>query len=130
MTPEDFDRGFYSTSIEAKAATLKAAVGSDLTLRAVADAICDGAGGCEQLVYGDLAYNLEAELISPMYSDLAGCTYAYVKWVDGLIRATAIVTLRPIAGGTEDSAEMLAYALSEGRDVVAEQDVTVGTEPF
>ena len=130
MTPEDFDRGFYSASVETKAATLKACVGSDLSVDAVADAICDGAGGCEQLLYGNVSQQLTCELVSPMYSDGIGCTYAYVKWEDQRITATAVVTVRPLLQITEDIPESLLYALLEGRDVVREQAAPVTEVPF
>lgn len=121
MDGEQFDRGFYSTSLETKVQTLKDAVGSEIPVSWVATAICDGAGGCEQLLYGDVTYANECVLVSPMYSFGGRCLYAYIRWESGVIVDARPCECQVAPFLIEDSLEQLAKVARDFADDPGEE---------
>lgn len=126
MDANEFYKGMYSTTLECKRQTLTDLVGSEVSVRDVADTLSDAAGGGEQLLYGDLAYGVDAELVSPLWSDHAGCTYAYVQWEWLTVVRATTVTIRPSYREAEDSVLSLAYAYGEARDSFLESQTVDG----
>lgn len=111
---DQLSSAFYSTTLDRKLTTLRAVEGKTIdSLDSLANAICDGVGGCEQLAYG--WQHGEQTMVSVLWS---GRTTYYVK-VDAMVRqglttVTDVAIHTRLVNESEDSLSLYGRIVADG----------------